>query len=118
MDEMEEISLKEKQPPGCLIILFTLLYVLIFPFVLWFSLLSFMVFDHPDMTITFGLLFILLFLAIPLSIPFSIYFMWKKYNQKQYDEAYFFCSLPILTAFVMGFLINIVGFFFKAFFTS
>lgn len=89
----------------------TIIYLLLFPFLFFMSLFSFMAFDNPHMTTFMGLSFIFLFLCIPLSIPVSIFFMWRRYFQMQYSKACFHCAVPIVTAFVNYFLIEFLGLF-------
>jgi hypothetical protein len=93
----ELISFEEKRAQRWIIIS-TVVYSFLVPFLFWMSLFSFMAFDDPHMTKLLGLLFIFLFLCIPLSIPVAIFFMWRRYFQKQYAKARFYCSIPLVTA--------------------
>ena len=85
-----------------------LIYLILFPFLLYASLFSFMIFERPGAKIL-QLTFIALFLSIPLSIPVSIFFMWRKYFQKKYSQVRFYFSVPIITTVICYFLIEAVG---------
>ena len=87
----------------------TVLYLLIFPFVLYMHLFSVMVFDNPNMTRFGGLTIIGLALTIPLSIPVANFLMWRRFDQKQYSKAWFHCLLPILVGFISYGFIEIIG---------
>jgi hypothetical protein len=78
----------------------TCFYSLIFFPYFYASLFSLAIFASPNMTLIRGLIFIGLFLTVPISLLFSIFFMWRKFNQKQYSRAYFYCVLPILVGFI------------------
>ena len=109
MDDL--VSSKERQSSCRWVLVSTIIYLLLFPFLFFMSLFSFMAFDNPHMTTFMGLLFIFLFLCISLSIPVSIFFMWRRYFQMQYSKVYFHCAVPIITAFVNYFLIEFLGLF-------
>ena len=87
----------------------TVLYLLVFPFVLYMHLFSVMVFDNPNITRFGGLTIIGFALTIPLSIPVAIFLMWRRFNQKQYAKAYFHCIAPFLVGFVSYGLVEIIG---------
>ena len=90
----------------------TFFYLLALPFVLYMHLFSMMVFGNPNMTPFGGLTIIGLALTIPTSIPIAIFFMWRRFNQRQYSKAYFYCITPFLVGFVSYGLIEIIGNFF------
>ena len=85
-----------------------LIYLILFPFLLYASLFSFMIFERPVMK-AFQLIIVALFLSIPLSIPVSIYFMWRRYFQKKYSEVRFYFVVPIITTAICYFMIESVG---------
>lgn len=86
----------------------TLLYLLLFPMLFYFSLFSFMAFDNPHMTIALGSTYIFLFLSIPLSIPTAIFFIWLKYSRGEYQKSLVFCTLPLLIATISMGLIELL----------
>jgi len=109
---MHDLTPSKERQFSCRLISFsTIIYLLLFPFLFYMSLFSFMAFDNPRMTTFLGLLFIFLFLCIPLSIPVSIFFMWRRYFQMQYSKAHFHCAVPIITGFVNYTLIEVLGLF-------
>lgn len=81
----------------------TIIYLLLFPFLVMFAGASTMVFDSPSMTITYGLSIIFLSLCIPLSIPITLYFVWSRYSQDKYKISRLFCLIPFCIAVVTFF---------------
>lgn len=75
----------------------TVIYILMFPFLLGISFTSLMVFDKPNLSTLFGLIIIFVFFCIPFSILPSIVFIWSNYSKKKYKKMYFYCCLPVLT---------------------
>lgn len=104
---------KEKKSTKRFATIFTMIYVILFPFLFYMAMLSGMIFDNPHMTNTLGLTIIFTTFCIPLSIPVSIYLIWSRYLRGQYKKAVFFCWLPLLTLVVVCFLIEILPFFIR-----
>src|SRR5690348_13622349 len=77
------------------LMLCTVVYVLLFPFLLYMGLLSSMVSDSPRITPFFVGVIMFIVFCIPLSIPVSIYLMWSRYFRKQYDKARLFSRMPV-----------------------
>ena len=86
----------------------TCLYLLIFFPYFYASLFSLMIFDNPNMTLIRGWTIIGLFLTVPVSLLVAIFFMWRKFEQKQYSRAYFYCGLPLLVGFICYGLVEII----------
>jgi hypothetical protein len=81
--------------------IFTILYVILFPVVFYFSILVIaMSFGSPMPKLTVSLLS-LLDISFPLSFVASIYLMWRSHSRTKYNLTYFFSALPIY-----AFLIN------------
>ncbi len=74
----------------------TCFYLLIFFPYFYASLFSLAIFGVPNITLVRGSIFVGLFLTVPFSSLFSIFFMWRKFNLKQYSKAYFYGVLPFL----------------------
>lgn len=104
-------DIKEKRSTKKWLSISTIFYICLFPFLFYFSLFSFMVFDNPNMTTVMGIFFIFLFLTIPISIPVSVFLMWRRYFQMQYSKASFHCCIPIITLVASYFLIDFFGMF-------
>jgi hypothetical protein len=75
----------------------TIIYVLMFPFLLGISFSSLMVFDKPNLSSFIGSVIIFCFFCIPLSIIPSIIFIWSNYSKRKYKKMVFYCFLPVLT---------------------
>lgn len=97
MQKNDLIEDKQRVFSKYLAIAATVIYVLMFPFLLGISFTSLMVFDKPNLSTLFGLMIIFAFFFIPFSILPSIVFMWSNYSKRRYKKMYFYCFLPILT---------------------
>lgn len=73
----------------------TIIYCLLFPFLLVFAAASAMIFDDPSMPTPLGLSVIFLCFCVPLSIPFTFYFVWSRYSQGEYKRSRQFCLIPL-----------------------
>jgi len=93
-----DIFLKKQKMTKLCGFISTVIYLVLFPILLYFSLFSFMAFDDPHMTVPLGWTYILLFLSIPLSIPIALFFIWLKYSRAEYQKSMIFCGLPLLIA--------------------
>ena len=96
------------------LILCTVIYVVLSPFLLYMALLSSMVSDSPRITPFFVGVIMFIVFCIPLSIPISIYFMWSRYFREQYGKARLFSCVPF---YVMGgvfVLLGVVPYFYYA----
>lgn len=99
-NQIEEISSEQKKARR-FIIIWTWLYMICFPFVLWMTLWSILVFDSPSMTVPIGLSIILACLCIPLSMLVSVWKMWSQYFKKKYR------ALPFFT-FMFAIIVNVL----------
>lgn len=104
MQKNDLIEDKQRAFSKYLAIAATVIYVLIFPFLLGISFISLMVFDKPNLSTLFGLMIIFVFFCIPFSILPSIIFIWSNYSKRRYKKMYFYCFLPVLT-FVLSMLL-------------
>lgn len=96
------------------LILCTVIYVLLFPFLLYMGLLSSMVSDSPRITPFFVGVIMFIVFCMPLSIPVSIYLMWSRYFRKQYDEARLFSRMPVYVTAGVFILLGIVPYLYQA----
>ncbi len=99
--ESEQRSSKKRK-----LIFFTIVYVLLFPFLFYMALLSAMVSDNPHITPFFVGVIMLIVFCIPISIPISIYFMWSRYFREQYGKARLFSWIP---CYVIGGVFVLLG---------
>lgn len=97
MQKNDLIEDKQRTFSKYLAIAATVIYVLMFPFLLGISFTSLMVFDKPNLSTLLGLMIIFAFFCIPFSIPPSIIFIWSNYSKRRYKKMYFYCFLPVLT---------------------
>jgi threonine/homoserine/homoserine lactone efflux protein len=96
------------------LILCTIIYVLLFPFLLYMGLLSSMVSDSPRITPFFVGVIMFIVFCIPLSIPVSIYLMWSRYFRKQYDKVHLFSRMPVYVMAGVFILLGIVPYLYQA----
>ena len=73
----------------------TVVYLVLFPFLLMLALASVMVFDRPNTSILFGLGLIFMYFLMPLSIPCTFYLVWSRYMHGNYQQSRRFCWIPI-----------------------
>jgi threonine/homoserine/homoserine lactone efflux protein len=92
----------------------TVIYALLFPFLLYMGLLSSMVSDSPRITPFFVGVIMFIVFCIPLSIPISIYLMWSRYFRKQYDKARLFSGIPVYVMAIVFILLGIVPYLYHA----
>lgn len=104
---MEEESVLSKKCELRLII-YSTIYVFLFPFFLGMAFLSPMVADSSRVTSFFLGVTIFMMFCIPLSIPISIYFMWSRYFRKQYDKAHLFSRTPFYVTVIVFIFISTV----------
>jgi hypothetical protein len=78
----------------CILVTWTVIYLICFPFIFWASLWSALVFDNPSMTRLIGGIIICLALCVPFSMLVSIWLMWSKYRKAQYRQARWLWILP------------------------
>jgi hypothetical protein len=76
----------------------TIIYLVLFPFLFMFAAASTMIFDNPDMPVSFGLSIIFLCFCVPLSIPFALCLAWSRYSQGIYKKSRRFCLIPLYIA--------------------
>jgi hypothetical protein len=88
-------TVERKTFPKLLAILFTLIYIVLFPLCCYIWPLFGLLFDNPRIATTFGFWIMSLTLLIPLSMPFSIYFIWSRYRRGLYEQVGLFCGLPL-----------------------
>lgn len=96
------------------LILCTIIYVLLFPFLFYMGLLSSMVSDSPRITPFFVGVIMFIVFCMPLSIPVSIYLMWSRYFRKQYDKARLFSRMPVYVTVGVFILLGIVPYLYQA----
>lgn len=93
----------------------TIVYLLVFPFLLVLAFTSVMVFDRPNTSIAFGLGLIFMYFLMPLSIPCTLYLVWSRYVQGDYKDSrrYYWTPLYVIGAVLIGFaLMDVIeGFF-------
>jgi hypothetical protein len=77
-----------------MLIAWTIIYLLSFPFIFWMALWSMLIFDKPSMTVPIGLTIVFLFLCVPLAMIVSIWQMWSKYRKAKYSQARWLWVLP------------------------
>jgi hypothetical protein len=75
-------------------IVWTVIYSLFFPILVYFALFSALVFDKPDLSIVKGLSIIFIISLLPLSLPVSIDLMWSSYIGEKYNKTLIFWSIP------------------------
>lgn len=83
-------------------IVWTVIYILIFPMVFQLVSISMMVFDNPTITALEGLSIIFMCSLIPLSLPVTIDLMWSSYLSEEYKKTFIFWLTPWL---LLGFLL-------------
>lgn len=76
-------------------IISTILYSLLAPWFLRYALLSWLVFDLPSMTFSYGVAFIICFYLFPVSIPVCMSLVWYHYGKGNYKKSCWFCIVPI-----------------------
>lgn len=98
-DGLNKVSLNHnlKRKAKICAVAWTVIYSLLFPLLVYFALLSAMVFDKPDLSVLKGLSIIFIISLIPLSLPISIDLMWSSYVGEEYDKTLVFWSVPWLT---------------------
>ena len=91
--------------------LWTVVYLVLFPFACAVALFSPMVFCDCRVFMPFGLIMICFVFLIPISIPVSIYLIWSSYERAQYKKTYSACFVPIFTCItveLLNYLIQII----------
>ena len=73
----------------------TVIYLLLFPFLLMLAGASILVFDSPSMPIPLGLSIIFVYFCVPFSIPVAVYLVWSRYSRGVYKESRQFCLMPL-----------------------
>ncbi len=91
-------------------IIWTIVYLLLLPFLSYFTLLSLMIFDNPYLSISKGLTIIFTIALIPLSMPVTIILMWSSYACKKYSKTLYFCLIPWLALIPLLILNSILQF--------
>lgn len=95
-ERIEQVRGIKKKAKVCAI-LWTIIYVVLFPLLSYFALFSAMVFDSPHISLLNGLSIIFIISLIPLSLPVSIDLMWSSYVCEEYRKTLIFWSVPWLT---------------------
>ena len=88
----------------------TIIYILLLPFLSYFALLSSMIFDDPHLSIPKGLSIIFTISLIPLSLPLSVDLMLSSYVCEEYGKTLSFWSVPWLTLIIVLALNPIIRF--------
>lgn len=73
----------------------TIIYLILFPFLLMLACASVMVFDRPNTPIAFGLGLIFMYFLMPLSIPCTFYLVWSRYMQGDYKQSRSYYWIPV-----------------------
>lgn len=83
----------------------TIIYLILFPFLLMLAFASVMVFDRPNTPIAFGLGLIFMYFLMPLSIPYTLYLVWSRYLQGHYKQSrcYYWISMYVIGAVLISF---------------
>lgn len=76
------------------IFIWTVIYILFFPFSVIGGFISMIVFDNPSISVLKGLSTVFAIFLIPLSLIVSVYFMWSSYKKEKYDKALIYWSIP------------------------
>lgn len=71
-------------------------YSLAFPFVFFFALLSYMIFDSPSITALQGYFVIGLYMSVPISMLVAIKLMVSACARKNYTKARWYFGIPVL----------------------
>lgn len=100
MFRFESIKNPKRKAKICAVA-WTIIYVLLFPLLSYFALLSAMIFDNPHLSIPKGLFIIFTITLIPLSLPVSIELMWSTYICKEYGKTLLYWLVPWLTLIVV-----------------
>ena len=102
----EEVNYEHKKTKY-FIVFFTLIYLVLLPFVSGMALFSPMVFDKPSMTESVGLTIIALLIALPVIMLTCMLSMWLKYLDGEYKKARFRAILPSISI-AICFILNIL----------
>jgi hypothetical protein len=89
----------------------TIIYSLLFPFLLWFAGMSSMVADSPSISQPVAITFVCINLCLPLSIPFTLYFIWSRYLRKNYKSCRRCCFIPLYVFGIMQVFFIFLSFF-------
>ena len=88
------------------VLIWTCIYIVLFPLIFWMALWSALVFDSPGMSISIGLTIIGATFCIPLSMMVSVWKMWSYYFRDEHNKIYRILALP-LWAFLFAVIVNI-----------
>lgn len=115
MENMTNASSSERKKTKMGAWITTLVYLILFPFLLMLAFASVMVFDRPNTPIAFGLGLIFMYFLMPLSIPYALYLMWSRYVQGDYKQSqrYYWIPVYVIGAVLISFALMdaIEGFF-------
>ncbi len=93
---------------------YTIIYIILFPCLVYMSMLSPMVIDGPHTPPFLVALNISAVFLIPLSIPVSIYLMWSRTFRNQREKARFFSRLPLFVFAGVFLIIDGIPFLYRA----
>ena len=108
-NKIDRIHNVKRKAKVCAIV-WTIIYVFLFPLLTYFALFSSMVFDSPHISILKGLSITFIASLIPLSLPVSIDLMWSSYICAEYSKTLTFWSVPWLTLIFVLALDSIIQF--------
>ena len=97
MSSPSEIVADDKKSAKNFATVWTVIYLMLFPFFLLMTLMSAMIFDSPSMTVPIGLGYMFMISWIPVSMAISIYLMWSNYCKGRYKKTRVFWIVPFLT---------------------
>jgi hypothetical protein len=90
-------------------IVWTIIYILLFPILIFMAMASLLVFDKPGLSLLKGLSIVFIYSLLPLSIPVSIDLMWSSYAGEEYQKTLIFWAVPwlaIIAIVAIDFFIN------------
>ncbi len=118
MIEIEETPSRWKKLANLMsAIIFTIIWLGLFPFFLYGAMLSFFIFDNPSMPSLMGSTIVFFAFFIPLSFPATILCIWLSYFYKKIYLMYCSNLIPIITIIIVvlvdGLLSDIAKLFFS-----
>ena len=73
----------------------TIVYIVLFPFLVMLAAASGMVSDSPSITFQVVLSVVILYFCIPLSIPVALYLVWSRFLRGHYRNSRYYCFIPL-----------------------
>ncbi len=85
-------------------IVWSVLYVIAFPFLVRKAILSASLFSDPTLTQTSCFILLVMDILCALAIPCSMYLAYKSYKNQNFERAHFFAALPFVMFIIYVFL--------------